>query len=682
MSTQPLPEPIPHRPVWPEIDDLSVQAIQAALLSGRLAVSGPPSRWPSRNVMAAEALAGLARRRHATLTASGSSAIVIALQAADVGPGDVVLLPATTWVACATAVLRVGAVPAFFDGTAESPCLVGHSPVDSPRAVLGVHLYAQQCDVAALRRRFPDAVLIEDASHAQLAETAGGRVAGSLGDISIMSTQATKILAAGEGGVVLTDDDELAARIESLMMDSRRRLPGSAPGLLNEPERELGLLNELEPAGRQHGANHAMSEVSAALLLDQLARLPDQARRRATGLACLLERLAGTDWQAFADEGARRSGNFYGVAVRLPEHETDAGDLVAKVGRETGIVLDRVYPPMPEGPLYRPATVKQYAGLGELAGPLERARHWHDRHVVIPHHLFLAGEPTLDALATVMTGETRRTRTVPRRRPLVEVVVVTRGERPRLLAAALESVAAQRDLDADISVTVWHDKGAGAPGAVLLPSERDEGAGATGTLELDGVRLTTVGHSGAVPAEPWTRVATLRQFAVDRRIGDYLTFLDDDNTWAPDHLAALLALARRGYPAVHSWRRMIDADGNPVLVDRFPWLPPGDKAIQRLAELASAGMMSADSSVIRDAVRRPDGGVGMVDMGEWLFDSKVLPLLRIATPRSAAEVEERIGEDDLLLRQIVRLGIPTASTQRETLRYRLGGMSNPEMVTR
>ncbi|MFD0474475.1 DegT/DnrJ/EryC1/StrS family aminotransferase [Nonomuraea thailandensis] len=121
MTTRPLPEPAPHRPVWPEIDDLSVQAIQAALLSGRLAVSGPPSRWPSRNVMAAAALARLTRRRHATLTASGSSAIVIALQAADVGPGDVVLLPATTWVACATAVLRVGAVPAFFDGTDGSP---------------------------------------------------------------------------------------------------------------------------------------------------------------------------------------------------------------------------------------------------------------------------------------------------------------------------------------------------------------------------------------------------------------------------------------------------------------------------------------------------------------------------------------------------------------------------------
>ncbi|MFD0474473.1 glycosyltransferase [Nonomuraea thailandensis] len=213
-------------------------------------------------------------------------------------------------------------------------------------------------------------------------------------------------------------------------------------------------------------------------------------------------------------------------------------------------------------------------------------------------------------------------------------------------------MAAQRDVDADISVTVWLDKGADAPDEVLLPAG------------LDGVRLTTVGHSGAVPAEPWTRVATLRQFAIDRRIGDHLAFLDDDNTWSPDHLAGLLALARRGYPAVHSWRRMIDADGNPVLVDRFPWLPPGDKAVQRLAELASAGIMSADSSVIRDAVRRPDGGVGMVDMGEWLFDSTVLPVLRIATPRSAAEVEERIGEDDLLLRQIVRLGIPTASTER------------------
>ncbi|TDE33612.1 hypothetical protein E1295_37925 [Nonomuraea mesophila] len=647
-------------PLWPEIDDLSAQSIQAALLSGRLAVSGPPSRWPSRNVMAAEALARLTNRRHVTLTSSGSSAIVIALQAADVGPGDVVLLPASTWVACATAVLRVGAVPAFFDGTADSPCLVGHSPVDAPRAVLGVHLYAQHCDVAALRRRFPGAVLIEDASHAQLAESADGRVAGSLGDISIMSTQATKILATGEGGVVLTDDDELASRIESLVMDSRRRMAEPAPHSLNE----------LEPANQQHGANHAMSELSAALLLDQLARLPGQAQRRARGLGHLLDRLTDAGWEVLADEGASRSGNFYGVVVRLPEHEPEADSFVSKVRRTCGAVLDRVYPPLPEGPLYRPATVKQYGEIGGLTGPLDRARHWHERHVVIPHHVFLAGQSSLDALGAAMTAGVRRPKAARGRRPLVEVVVVTRGDRPEFLAAALESVAAQQDVEADISLTVWLDKGTGATETVRLPAV------------LDGVRLTTVGHAGAVPAEPWTRVATLRQFAIDRRIGDYLTFLDDDNTWEPDHLAGLLALAGRGYPAVHSWRRMVGADGNPVLVDRFPWLPPGNKAVQRLAELASAGIMCAESSVIRDVVRRPDGGVGMVDMGEWLFDSRVLPLLRIATPRSAAEAEERVGEDDLILRQIVRLGVPTASTERETLRYRLGGMSNPELATR
>ena len=162
-------------PAWPQTDEWSAQAMGAALLSGRLAVSGARSEWTPRAVEASRQLAARAGRQHCTLTTSGSSAILVALQALGVGPGDVVLIPATTWVSCATSVLRAGATPAFYDADEQSPCVIGEAPEITPSVVLAVHLYAQQMDIPALRKRFPGALIIEDASHSQLAETDDGR---------------------------------------------------------------------------------------------------------------------------------------------------------------------------------------------------------------------------------------------------------------------------------------------------------------------------------------------------------------------------------------------------------------------------------------------------------------------------------------------------------------------------
>jgi dTDP-4-amino-4,6-dideoxygalactose transaminase len=608
-------------------------------------------------------MADMSGRTHATLTTNGSSAIVVALHALGIGPGDTVAMPATTWVSCATAVFRVGARPVYLDATEQSPCGTPDSLPEAPDAILAVHLYAQHFDVERARAAWPGVPLIEDASHGQFGLTSDGRRVGSLGDIAIMSLQATKIITCGEGGAVLTDDPELAYRVESLVMDSRRRT--RAP-LATSP-------NELEPAFLLHGANHALPEASASLLIDQLSRYPEQARRRAQAAELFVGELDGGGWRVAADTAAVASGAFYGIALRLPDAVGTPDDVVTKVHARTGLVLDRVYPPVPEGPLYRPETVKQYSTLGGAAA-MPTSRMWCDQYVVVPHQALLADTRQLYGLADVLRDigsssngtvhgarDYRPTTGTERGRPSVDVVVVTTGRRTTL-PAALNSILAQ-DASAELRTTVWLDA---ESDSLTLPPEL-------------GAALIQVGNLGDVVRDPFDRIAFLRELAVRRCTADFVAFLDDDNEWEPDHLSSLLEIARLGYPAVHSWRVLIDRDGHLINVGTFPWLPDGARALARLDELRTAGVMG-DSPVVRDSVdfKLADGAHGMVDMGEWLFDRTLLDMLKFRRPRTEQQISDRFGEDDVLLEQLLRLDVPTRCTTKPTLRYRLGGMSTTQ----
>ncbi|WP_017593083.1 DegT/DnrJ/EryC1/StrS family aminotransferase [Nocardiopsis potens] len=560
-------------PRWPELGPGAHQHLSAALLGGRLACSGARSPWPSRGAEAARALAEASGRRSAVLTANGSGAIVVALQALGIGPGDTVAMPATTWVGCATAVLRTGAAPVFFDASPDSPCRGAEHLPEAPSAVLAVHLYAQHADIAAVRAALPGVPIVEDASHAQLARSAGGAPIGSLGEVSVMSFQETKVLTCGEGRAALTCDDDLVARLAALTADSRR--PASRPG---EADRTA---LEASPAP-VHGANHALAETGAALLLDQLERFPGQAAARSVGAAAFLAELAAgresgreAGWEPLADAAALASGAFYGLLLRPTGPAPPPRELIARVRREAGVTLEEVYPPVPEGPLYRPETVPGYAAAlsGRPRPPLPESRRLHETAIVVPHHAFLAGADALRGLAAALrgavsdpSGPARTARPArplpgPAPRPVVDVVTLTRGRRPEGLARALNSAAAQRT-GAEVRLTVWIDAHLGAPAA--LP----------GGLP-PGVRAVSVGGDGFLPEAAVERVGALRRMAVQAADGDLIAFLDDDNEWEPDHLESLLEAVAPGLPAAHSWRRLVGPGGGPHPADRFPWLPPG-----------------------------------------------------------------------------------------------------------
>jgi len=161
---------------------------------------------------------------HAVGVASGTDALLLALRAAGVGPGDEVLVPSFTFFATAGAVVNVGARPVFVDiepsGFGLDPERLEEHASERTRALLVVHLFGQCVDVQplqALAQRHGWA-LIEDAAQA-IGATLEGRKAGSLGVSGCFSFFPTKNLGAfGDGGLVSTSDADLAARLRTLRM--------------------------------------------------------------------------------------------------------------------------------------------------------------------------------------------------------------------------------------------------------------------------------------------------------------------------------------------------------------------------------------------------------------------------------------------------------------------------------
>ncbi len=178
-----------------------------------------------------QSFAELCGARYAVAVSNGTVALDLALLAAGVGPGDEVIVPALTFVATAAAVRHVGAEPVFVDSEPEigtmDPVAVARALGPRTKAIIPVHLYGHPADMdpILLLARGRGITVIEDAAEAHGAKYKGTTV-GSLGDMSMFSFYGNKILTTGEGGMVVTNDSTLAARIRFLKdhaMDPTRR---------------------------------------------------------------------------------------------------------------------------------------------------------------------------------------------------------------------------------------------------------------------------------------------------------------------------------------------------------------------------------------------------------------------------------------------------------------------------
>lgn len=240
----------------PFIEEEEVEAVSRVIRSGMLA-KGP------RVEEFEQQFSAYCNTKHGIAMNSGTAALHAALLALDIGPGDEVIVPAFTFFATASSVCMCGAAPVFADVDPDtfniSVDAVGESMTRRTRAVIGVHLFGQPFEVRPLldiceERGIP---LIEDAAQAHGAEYHGQRT-GSLGIAGCFSFYPTKNMTTGEGGMVTTNEPELAARMRQIIDHGQ----------------------EKKYFHTRIGYNYRMTDMSAALGLVQLKKLDGMNRRR------------------------------------------------------------------------------------------------------------------------------------------------------------------------------------------------------------------------------------------------------------------------------------------------------------------------------------------------------------------------------------------------------------------
>ncbi len=239
-----------------------------------------------------EAFATFCETEFGVGTSNGTTALHAALKALGIGPGNRVLTTPFSFVASANAIRLAGAEPVFADirpdtytidpAAVERQIRKHEEDID---AILAVHLYGLPADIHELSRiadRY-DAVLIEDAAQAHGAEV-GGALVGSLGDVGCFSFYPTKNMTTGEGGMLVTDDEQIAER-------ARR--------FINHGRADDGTHADV-------GHNFRMTSIAGAIGLKQLEKLPELNRRRRENAAVLDDGLQDTALQTPVEPSGRR----------------------------------------------------------------------------------------------------------------------------------------------------------------------------------------------------------------------------------------------------------------------------------------------------------------------------------------------------------------------------------------
>lgn len=324
-----------------QVGDEVIPGIQEVLRSGWLTMGPKTREFESR-------FAGYCGVKHAVATSNCTTALYLAYEALGVGPGDKVVVPVMTFSATANAVRWRGAEPVFCDvdedGNMDPKAL--EKVLERERgvkAVAPVHLYGLPADMDPILRlaRENGAAVVEDVAHSPGARYKG-RMTGSLGDAGCFSFYATKNLSTGEGGMLTTPRDDVAADATKARSHRQNKDPAQKMSTWGYDVEGLGY-------------NFRMSDFTAAIGISQLERLDALNKSRQEVAALYRERLGKTPGLVLPRAHAGRDHVYHLHVVRFADGP-QARDAAFTRLQEEGILAGVHYPPLHLLSYYRQTT--------------------------------------------------------------------------------------------------------------------------------------------------------------------------------------------------------------------------------------------------------------------------------------------------------------------------------------
>ncbi|ARU60393.1 glutamine--scyllo-inositol aminotransferase [Tumebacillus avium] len=350
-------------PEWPQFEQSAITNLLQVFENKRWAISGYWTGQESMEQKFAQAFAEYNQVKYCVPTTGGSAALVIALEACGVGHGDEVIVPALTWLATATSVLNVNALPVLVDVEPDTYCIdpikIEAAITDKTKAIIPVHLYgcmANMDEIMRIAEKY-NLYVIEDSAQSH-GSVWNGKKAGAIGHIGCFSMQQGKVLTSGEGGAAITNDPVLFARMEQLRADSRMIVSGHN---LHYGDMQLVAKGEVQ------GKNFCMSEFHAAILLGQLELLDSQNALREANARYLDKQLAKIPGLKIMKRYELvEKQTYYGYAVRFDRayyNDIEAEVFCEKLRNELmmgNFSLHPPYPPIHKSKLFCPWTLKRF----------------------------------------------------------------------------------------------------------------------------------------------------------------------------------------------------------------------------------------------------------------------------------------------------------------------------------
>lgn len=306
----------------PTIGQSEIDAVVAVLKSGMIAQGPVTAKFEHE-------FADFCDVKHAIATSNGTTALHCAMYAAGIKAGDEVITTPFTFVATANSILMQGGTPVFADIYPDTflinPEEVARKITSKTKAILPVDLFGQTYgvkEINSLAKKHGLSV-IEDACQAHGAEYNGKR-AGSLGDIACFSLYATKNMATGEGGMITTNDDEMAVKCKTFRHHG-------------QSETEKYMYHDL-------GYNYRLTDIASAIGLEQLKRMPEFSKIRIRNAGRLAKGLAGIKGLILPKTNEGNKHVFHQFTVRItPDSAINREELVVKL-TEAGIDSGIFYP--------------------------------------------------------------------------------------------------------------------------------------------------------------------------------------------------------------------------------------------------------------------------------------------------------------------------------------------------